>query len=221
MSPPPDDPHASAPVLATGVPLPDAGLAIVLVHGRGASAESMLSFATELPTDGAALLAPHAAGNAWYPFSFLEPIERNEPWLSSALRLLGRIVSDVDTDGPGRLRTVLVGFSQGACLVLEFVARHPARYGTVAGLSGGLIGPPGTPRDYAGSFDGTPVFLGCGDRDPHVPVERVDETASAMKRMGADVDERIYPEMGHTVNADEIARVSELIELVTSNESSS
>jgi predicted esterase len=208
------DPHASGVILTAGAPLTEAQLAIVLIHGRGATAESMFAFAQELPTEGAALLSPQADGSQWYPYSFLEPIERNEPWLSSALRFLERLVAHVDDDGPGRGRTVLVGFSQGACLMLEFLVRHAAHFGGVAGLSGGLIGPPGTPRSYDGSLAATPVFLGCGDRDPHIPVARVEETRDVLAGMGADVDARIYPGMGHTVNADEIVAVGRVIDAV-------
>lgn len=208
------DPHGQARVLAAGVPLQEAEIAIVLVHGRGATAESMLSLAQELPTDGAALLAPEAVGMQWYPYSFLAPIDENEPWLSSALNLLGRLVDATDRDGPGRAKTVLVGFSQGACLMLEFVARRADRFGGVAGLSGGLIGPPGTTWHTDGSLVGTTVFLGCGDRDPHIPEPRVRDTASVLERMGADVTMSIYPGMGHTVNEDEIQHTSRIIERV-------
>jgi predicted esterase len=194
------------------VPLADAEIAVVLVHGRGARAEEMLAFAQAFPADGASLLAPQAVGSQWYPHSFLVPLEDNEPWLSSALNLLGRVLESVERDGPGRARTVLVGFSQGACLMLEFVARQPARYGGVAGLSGGLIGPPGTPRNYEGSLEQTPVFLGCSDVDPHIPAGRVEETASVLGAMGAEVTTRIYAGMGHTVNDDEVTEVRRLVE---------
>ena len=205
-----EGPHSGRPVLSGGAPLDGAKAAMILLHGRGAGARDILGLAGELEQPGLAYLAPDAAARTWYPHSFLAPIERNEPWLSSALALVGELVAEVEAAGIPASRLVLLGFSQGACLATEFAARNARRYGGVVGLSGGLIGPEGTPRDYAGDFDGTPVFLGCSDRDPHVPVERVRETADVLRRMGAQVTERIYPEMGHTVNADEIRAVREV-----------
>jgi len=194
----------SLPVLATGRPLGAAEAAVVMVHGRGASAESILELAGEFARPDLAYLAPQAAGSSWYPYSFLAPLERNEPGLSAGLELLGDLVAHLAAHGIPAERTVLLGFSQGACLTLEFAARQARRYGGVIALSGGLIGPPGTPRDYPGSLGGTPVFLGCSDRDPHVPRERVAESAAVFTRLGAAVTERIYPGLGHTVNADEL-----------------
>ena len=176
----------------------------MLVHGRGASAESILTLAEELQVEGLAALAPQAAGQSWYPYSFLAPLAANQPYLDSALRRLESIVAELlARDVPGE-RIALLGFSQGACLTLEFTARHPRRYGAVMGLTGGLIGPPGTPRDYVGSLDGTPVFLGTSDPDPHVPFERVRETGTVLARMGAGVELRRYPGMPHTINEDEL-----------------
>jgi predicted esterase len=186
-------------------------MAVIMLHGRGGSAEDILSLASEFQVADVAYVAPQAAGSTWYPYSFLAPLEQNEPDLTSALRLVEAAVDRLTADGLSAERVVVVGFSQGACLALEFAARHARRYGAIAALSGGLIGPPGTPRDYAGSFDGTPVFLGCSDVDPHIPVERVRESAGVLQRLGAAVDERIYPGMGHTVNADEILAVRTLI----------
>lgn len=206
------DPHRGQAVLAAGKPLAEAEAAMVLVHGRGASAADILGLAGDLDRPDVACLAPEAAGHAWYPFSFLAPLERNEPYLTSALSLLGDVVARVTSAGIPAERVLLLGFSQGACLVLEYVARHPERYGGVAALTGGLIGPDGTPRDYTGSLDGTPVFLGTSDPDPHVPLARVEETAAVLERMGADVTTRIYPGMGHTVNRDELAHVRELLD---------
>jgi len=182
-----------------------ARVTVIMVHGRGGSAEDMLGLAGALGLDDVAWLAPQAAGNTWYPFSFMAPIEQNQPYLDQALAMLTGLVASVE--GP----VALLGFSQGACLSLEFAARNPRRYAGIVGLSGGLIGPEGTPRDYAGSFDGTPVLLGCSDVDPHIPLARVQETAAVFERMGADVDMRIYPRMGHTVNEDEIAAVRNLL----------
>jgi len=205
------DPHAAQEVLAAGPPPPDARLTVVLVHGRGASAEDILGLAREFKTADVAYLAPQAAGSTWYPYSFLTPTERNEPYLSSALRRLASLVEQLSSQGVSQERIALAGFSQGACLVLEFAARHPRRYAALIGLSGGLIGPPGTPREYSGTFTGTPVFLGCSDVDPHIPLERVHETAEVFRRMEAQVDERIYPRMEHTVNLDEIEAVRRLL----------
>ena len=206
-----DDPHVGQPVLHAGAPIADARLVAILLHGRGASAEDILGLASELSATDVAYLAPQAAGGTWYPYSFLAPIERNEPYLSSALRVISRRIDDLRRQGVDRDRIALMGFSQGACLTLEFSARHAGRYAAVAALTGGLIGPPGTPRNYPGSFDGTPVFIGSSDVDPHVPLERVHESTVVLTRMGAKVDERIYPGMPHTVNRDELAAVDALL----------
>lgn len=205
------DPHAGQPVLRHGPSPADARLTMILVHGRGGSAADILSLTPALRTTDVAFVAPQAADHAWYPYSFLQPFERNEPGLSSGLGLLGSLVDALGREGIPPERIVLLGFSQGACLSLEFTARHAQRYAGIVALSGGLIGPAETPRDYEGGFDGTPVFLGCSDVDPHIPVERVHESADVFRRMGADVDERIYPGMPHTVNDDEVAAVSALL----------
>lgn len=205
------NPHAGQPVLHAGAQPADARLAVILVHGRGGSAEDMLGLARELAVHDVAFLAPQAAGHTWYPQSFLSPIEQNQPYLDSALGALARLVETVEAQGMAAARVVLLGFSQGACLSLEFAARHARRYAGIAGLSGGLIGPDGTPRAYPGSLDGTPVFLGCSDRDPHVPASRVTESAEVFSRLGAIVDKRIYPGMGHTINEDELEAVRRLL----------
>lgn len=206
-----DDPHGAQPVLQRGPSIRDARLVAILVHGRGSSADDLLGLAREFSPGDVCYLGPEAANHSWYPYPFLAPIERNEPYLSSALRLIDRLVQHAGGEGIAPNRIVLLGFSQGACLASEYAARHARRYAAVIGLSGGVIGPPGTPREYPGSFDGTPVFLGCSDIDPHIPLERVHETADVFQRMGAAVDERVYPRMGHTVNADEIAAVNALL----------
>ena len=207
------DPHHGQPVLRFGAPLSAARLAMIMVHGRGASAEDMMGLAGELGTTDVAFLAPQAADRTWYPYSFLAPLDDNEPGLSSALGVIAALVDGLVAQQIPHRRIALLGFSQGACLSLEFAARHPQRYGAVVGLSGGLIGPPGTPRGYPGSLGGAPVFLGCSDIDPHIPLARVRESAEVCRGMGAAVDERIYPGMGHTVNEDEIAVIQTLLKL--------
>jgi predicted esterase len=208
-------PHRNQRVVAAGRPLDQADAAVVMVHGRGATAESILTLAEEVGRPELAYLAPQAAGSTWYPYGFMAPMEQNEPWLSSALERLGSVLAKLESEGIPAERTVLLGFSQGACLTLEFAARHAKRYAGVVAFSGGLIGPPGTPRDYPGSLDGTPVFLGCSDIDPHIPEPRVRESAAHFARMGAQVECRIYPGMGHLVNEDELAFAKQLVDAVS------
>jgi len=205
------DPHQGQPIARQGVSLDRADAAVILTHGRGARAEGMVAVAEEFDHPDVSYLAPQAARNTWYPRSFLRPVEENEPWLSSALSLLESLVADVRDGGVPLERTILGGFSQGACLASEFAARNADRYGGVVAFSGGLIGPRGTTFEYEGSVDGTPVFLGCSDTDPHIPVERVHETRDAFEALGAEVDERIYEGMGHTVNQEEIDALDAMI----------
>ena len=205
------DPHAGQPVLRAGPTPANARLTVILVHGRGASAEDILALADEFHLDDVAYVAPQAAGYTWYPYSFLAPIAQNEPEISSAFAVLSHLIGALRGNGVEPERIALLGFSQGACITLEYAARHARRYAGVFGLSGGLIGPPGTPRDYAGSFDGTPIFLGCSDADPHIPLARVRESAAVFRQLDANVDERIYRAMGHTINADEIAAINALL----------
>ena len=171
----------------------------------------MLGLGDEFRTDDVAYLAPQAARSTWYPLSFLAPMGDNEPALSSGLGVIDGLVNTLAQQNVPSQRIVILGFSQGACLTLEYAARHCRRYAAIVGLSGGVIGPPGTPRDYPGSLEGTPVFLGCSDIDAHIPLDRVHESAQVFRLLGASVDERIYPRMGHTVSADEIEAVHALL----------
>ena len=204
-------PHSEQSLLSMGAPPAEADAAVVALHGRGATARSILRIVAQLGLDDVAGVAPQASRNTWYPTGFMEPTEKNEPWLSAALSTVGETVASVEEAGVPVDRTVLLGFSQGACLASEFVARNARRYGGLVAFSGGLVGPPGTPREYEGSLDGTPVFLGCSDRDPHIPLDRVHETATVLEELGGDVDERIYEGMGHTVNEDELEAARRIV----------
>lgn len=208
-----EGPHRGQPVLHAGEPLEKARAAMILAHGRGASAADIMTVATELMHPGFAYLAPEAAGHAWYPLPFTAPLQDNEPYLSSALGWLESLVEQVAQHVPHD-RLILLGFSQGACLTLEFAARHSRRYGGIVAFSGGLIGPDGTPRDYPGSFDRTPVFIGCSDVDPHIKKERVEEAGQVLGKMGAAVHVKLYPNMPHTVSPDEIHEAAQIVEAV-------
>ena len=207
----PDALHAEQPVLHAGPSPGDARLVAILLHCRGASARDILALANELSPTDVAYVAPQAARSTWYPYSFLAPIDQNEPWLGSALRLIAGLVEGFAGQGIPAERLAVIGFSQGACLALEFAARHPRRYAAVIAFTGGLIGPPGTSFDHSGDLAGTPVFVGSSDVDPHVPLERVQETTTVLRRMGGRVDERIYPGMGHTINVDELRAADALL----------
>lgn len=202
-------PHGQR-VVEAGVPLAAARAAMILVHGRGATAEDIMTLASEVQAPGWTYLAPQAADNAWYPNPFTAPLESNEPYLSAALDMLTNLVARVESTVPVQ-RMILLGFSQGGCLTLEWAARHARRFGAVVGLSGGLIGPDGTPRDYPGEFDETPIFLGCSDVDPFIPKHRVIEAAEVLNRMGANVELRLYPGMAHLVSEQEIAILKGLV----------
>ena len=206
-----NDPHADQPLLHFGADVATARLVAIMLHGRGAGAEDILGLASEFSAPGVAYLAPQAAGRTWYPYSFLTPTDRNQPFLDSALRRIETLIAMLHDQQIPPTRICLMGFSQGACLALEFAARHAQRYAVIAGFSGGVIGPPGTARHYAGTFDGTPVFLGCSDVDPHIPVERVHETGEVFAKMGARVDKHIYPQMPHTIIKAEIDAVDALL----------
>ena len=199
-------------MLRAGRPAGQARGAVVLVHGRGADARDILGLAAHLEHPDLAYLAPQAAGNTWYPLSFLAPLERNEPWLSSALARIAEVVGTLEAEGIPPAKVMLLGFSQGACLTLESVARQPRRYGAVVGLTGGLIGPDGTPRPTAGDLAGTPVYLGAGDPDPHVPWARVEETAAVLRRLGASVDLERFPGFPHAVHPRQLAEARGLLD---------
>lgn len=178
--------------------------AVLLIHGRGATAESMLPLGDMVGIDGLCYVAPQAEGYTWYPQSFMAPTEENEPYLSTALAHVASIIADIIGAGVAAERLAIIGFSQGACLAAETVLRDPNAYGFVGVLSGGAIGPPGSPRNYAGSLSGVRVFLGCADHDPHIPLARVKETTALFEGMGAAVTERIYPDQSHGINDDEV-----------------
>ena len=184
---------------------------MILLHGRGASAASILSLQEYLNLEGFTLLAPEATNHTWYPYSFMAPVEQNEPWLSSAIELIAGLVADCKAAGIAGSDIHLLGFSQGACLTLEFAARHATRFGSVTAFTGGLIGEKINRDNYTGTFNETPIFIGCSDRDMHVPVERVYASANILKEMGAQVTEKIYPGMGHTINEDEISIVNNIL----------
>jgi phospholipase/carboxylesterase len=209
-----EGPHQGEQLVTAGTPLEEANAALVLVHGRGATARSIVQMGGEVHRDGVALLAPQAARNTWYPNSFLAPVERNEPGRRSGLQAVEDAVGTAVGAGIDRERVVLLGFSQGACLASEFVARNPRRYGGLVALSGGLIGETVDTESYTGDLEGTPAFVGCSDVDPHIPIERVHATTEAFERLGGDVDERIYEGMGHGVNDDELDAVAELVATV-------
>lgn len=194
-----------------GKPLAEAKKVLILLHGRGGSAEDILSLAKHLQVQDFALLAPKATNHSWYPYSFMAPLEENEPWLSSALDLLSEIVEDLQQQGIPPEQVYFLGFSQGACLTLEFVTRNARRYGGVVAFTGGLIGDKIYPQHYEGDFAGTPVFIGTSDPDAHVPVERVYATANILRDRHAAVTEKVYAGMGHTINQNEIDLANALV----------
>jgi len=195
----------------SGIKMGEASKALIMIHGRGASAEDILTIAAHLNIKDFALLAPQATNNTWYPYSFMAPPTSNEPWLSSALAVLKEIVDELVAKGIAPSNIYFLGFSQGACLTLEFVTRHATKYGGIAAFTGGLIGDKLYTENYKGDFGGTPVFIGTSDPDPHVPVERVNDSAALLEKMNASVTKKIYKNMGHTINQDEINTVNEII----------
>lgn len=204
-------PHQDQPRMQAGKPLNEAKAAMILVHGRGATAQNILGLASDLPHPEMVYMAPQAAGNTWYPFSFLAPMSQNEPGLSSGLQAVADTFAYIEAAGIPADKIIIGGFSQGACLASEFVARNARRYGGLLLFSGGLIGPPGTPRNYGGSLEGTPVFMGCSNVDFHIPLERVEETAVTLQALGAVVNKKIYPNMGHTIIQDEINQAQKIV----------
>jgi predicted esterase len=204
-------PHENQPVLTAGKDLDDAIAALILLHGRGASAQDILSLSSYLTQPGLTFLAPQAENYTWYPNRFLAPLEQNEPYLSRALAVVDTIVHQVQEHGIPAEKIFIGGFSQGACLGCEYVIRNPRRYGGLLVFSGGYIGPLNIQRKPTGDLDGTPAFLGCSDPDLHIPLQRVQETAALLQAMGAHVTKKTYPNMGHTIIEDEIERARDLI----------
>lgn len=198
-------------IITGGLPVTKATKALIMLHGRGATAEDILSLAGHLNVKGYALLAPQAQGNTWYPYSFLSPVVNNEPYLSQSLQTVADTVAYAIDNGIAKENIYLLGFSQGACLATEYMARNADRYGGLVAFTGGLIGEQIKRDNYKGNFNGTPVFIGTSDPDFHVPVERVYATANILKEMGATVTEKVYANMGHTISPDEIANANKLV----------
>lgn len=198
-------------IRTAGKKLTEAKKVLIMLHGRGAPAEDILGLATHLSLKEFALIAPQATNYTWYPYSFLSPPSQNEPWLSSALELINELVKDIQKEGIDTENIFFTGFSQGACLTLEYVTRHAQRWGGVAAFTGGLVGDKIYSENYKGDFQNTPVFIGSSNPDPHIPVDRVNESARIIKSMNASVKEKIYPNLGHTISEDEIAIANEWV----------
>jgi phospholipase/carboxylesterase len=198
-------------IVSAGKSLEDAGKALIMIHGRGANANDILSLADNLKVKDFALLAPQAMNNAWYPYSFMAPVSQNEPWLSSSLNLIKDLVNDITRKGITSDNIYFLGFSQGACLTLEFVARNAATYGGIVAFTGGLIGDIIHSENYSGDFNKTPIFIGSSNPDPHVPAGRVYETTKILKNMNAAVTQKMYNGMGHTISQDEIDTANKLV----------
>jgi predicted esterase len=212
----PHNTHAGAPMVHEGAALEDADAVLIMVHGRNAAPRNIVELIPRFDRPRVACIAPAANGGTWYPYGFMEPRARNEPSLSTALTMLESLVVSLIDRGVASQKIALLGFSQGACLTSEFVLRHPRRYGGVAIFSGGLIGEPGTTwDDVSASYDGTPVFLGCSDVDGHIPKERVIETETVFRRLGARVTRTLYPNMGHLVNDDEIGALQRILDEIS------
>ena len=198
-------------ITTAGKQLTSASKVLIMLHGRGGSAEDILSLSSHLDVKEYHLIAPQATNNTWYPYSFMAPPSQNEPWLTSALSLLKELLDDVVSKGVPVENIYFCGFSQGACLTLEFVTRNANKYGGVAVFTGGLVGDKIYTENYKGDFQHTPVFIGTSNPDPHIPVERVYATTAILKNMNADVTEKIYNNMGHTINQDEIESANEIV----------
>jgi phospholipase/carboxylesterase len=198
-------------IVTSGNEVSGTSKALIMLHGRGASAEDILSMSVHLNVKDYSLIAPQATNNSWYPYSFLAPPSQNEPWLSSALQLLKELLDDLYSKGIPSENIYFMGFSQGACLTLEFVTRNANKYGGVAAFTGGLIGDKIYRENYNGDFHNTPIFIGSANPDPHVPVERVYASTNILKDMNAMVTEKIYNNMGHTINQDEVDNANKLI----------
>lgn len=211
-------PHQGQPVAESGAPAHRAKAAMIMLHGRGASAKGILSLSDEFAQPDVRYLAPQADSHTWYPYPFTDPVEKNEPWLNSALQWIFDLIKQLNSEGIPDDRIILLGFSQGACLAQEYAARHPARYGGVVGLSGGLIGENVKPELYSGSLEGTPVFIGAGDQDPWFDLERIHESADIFKLLKGSVDKQIYPGKGHTVIEEEVKFIRKLIFSIIHNE---
>lgn len=205
-------PHQPNILQAAGEDVDKAKAAMILIHGRGASAPGILSLAQEYNTPHIAYVAPQATGGSWYPYSFLAELSYNQPGLDSGLQAIADALTHLTQVGIPAHKIIIGGFSQGACLAMEFIARNAQRYGGAFAYSGGLIGPDGSPRDYAGSLNGTPIFLGCSDYDHHIPLERVQETTAVLQTLGGQVTQKIYPHIGHTITYDEIQQVQALMQ---------
>ncbi len=197
--------------ITAGKDLKQAKKTLIMLHGRGAQASDILSLASHLQVNDYALVAPQATNYTWYPYSFMANPNHNEPWLSSALDVIGQVVKDVEAAGITKENIYFLGFSQGACLTLEFVTRNAAKWGGVVAFTGGLIGDILYTKNYKGDFAGTPVFIGTSNPDPHVPVERVQASTRILQGLHADVTEKVYPNMGHTVSKDEIDQANKLV----------
>lgn len=200
--------HEGQPLLHEGPDVALASAAMIMIHGRGAGAADIIALAPQFRYENLAFLAPQAEGRSWYPYSFLVPVQQNEPGIGSAMTVIKSLVMECELQAVPREKIFILGFSQGACLALEFAARYPARYGGVFGLSGGLIGPPGTTWESEASLERTPVYIGCSDVDPHIPRSRVEESAEALERLGGAVDMRLYPGMGHTISGEEVEAIN-------------
>lgn len=205
------EPHKNQPVLIEGAPLKDAEVVMIMLHGRGATADSMLSLVNEFAQPNVAYIIPQAKQNTWYPYRFIEERRKNEPGITSGMQMIDYLIDETKKHGFVEKEIILLGFSQGACLALDYAARNPQKYGGVIGLSGGLIGKQLDYKDFSGNLEHTPIFLGCSDVDFHIPIDRVHETKKIFKLLNGSVTLKIYPDMDHTINKDEIEHVIKII----------